>query len=233
MARMQRPGSPIPSLPAPPQQVWDLLAIEHPDARCELDHRDPYELLVATVLSAQTTDVRVNEVTPRLFAAYPDAHALAGASLGDLEEILRPLGFFRRKAQALALLAGALVDRHDGEVPGELEALVALAGVGRKTANVVLGNAFGVPGITVDTHVRRLSQRLGWTRSEDPVRIETELGELFPPQQWVLLCHRLIFHGRRVCHARRPLCEQCCLAGICPRVGVSVPATAGTSGGVR
>ncbi|ROR96199.1 DNA-(apurinic or apyrimidinic site) lyase /endonuclease III [Salana multivorans] len=209
---------------APPEVVNELLALAHPDARCELNHRDAYELLVATVLSAQTTDVRVNEVTPELFARYPDAATLATADLGELEDVLRPLGFFRRKAAALVSLAGSLVADHGGRVPADLDALVALAGVGRKTANVVLGNAFGIPGITVDTHVGRLSRRLGWTRSTDPVVVESELAELFPPQEWVMLSHRLIFHGRRVCHARKPLCSECCLAGVCPRIGVGLSA---------
>lgn len=209
---------------APPELVNELLAIEHPDAHCELDHINPYQLLVATVLSAQTTDVRVNEATPELFARYPDAHALAAADIPELEDILRPLGFFRRKAAALVALATALVEHHDGEVPADLDSLVALAGVGRKTANVVLGNAFGVPGITVDTHVGRLSRRLGWTTSTDPLVVERVIAGLFPPQEWVMLCHRLIFHGRRVCHARKPLCSVCCLGEVCPRVGVAASA---------
>lgn len=209
---------------APPEVVNELLAIEHPDAHCELVHADAFELLVATVLSAQTTDVRVNEVTPGLFARYPDAAALAAAELPELEEMLTPLGFFRRKAAALLALGAALVDRHDGEVPADLDSLVALAGVGRKTANVVLGNAFGIPGITVDTHVGRLARRLGWTTSTDPVVVEGVIADLFPPDQWVMLCHRLIFHGRRICHARKPLCSICTLAVVCPRVGVTVSA---------
>ena len=225
---MQRAESPnesvLPASAAPPELVNELLTIEHPDAHCELDHRGAYELLVATVLSAQTTDVRVNQVTPELFARYPDAHALAAADLPELEGILRPLGFFRRKAAALVALATALVENHDGEVPADLDSLVALAGVGRKTANVVLGNAFGVPGITVDTHVGRLSRRLGWTTSTDPLVVERVIAGLFPPQEWVMLCHRLIFHGRRVCHARKPLCSVCCLGEVCPRVGVAASA---------
>lgn len=200
--------------------VDDRLALAHPDARCELDHATPFELLVATVLSAQTTDVRVNQVTPGLFARYPDPAALAAADPGDLEAILRPLGFFRAKARSLLGLAARLVAEHDGVVPADLAALVALPGVGRKTANVVLGNAFGIPGITVDTHVGRLSRRLGWTTATDPVVVERELAALIAPERWVMLCHRLIFHGRRVCHARRPLCGECVLADLCPRVGV-------------
>lgn len=215
------PGSPPPVTdPAPTADVAAELARLYPDAHCELDFTSPLQLLVATVLSAQTTDVRVNQVTPELFERYPTALALAEADRADLEAILRPLGFFRSKATALLGLGRALTEQHDGEVPGELASLVALPGVGRKTANVVLGNAFGVPGITVDTHVGRLARRFGWTESTDPVRVERELGELFPPQDWVLLCHRLIFHGRRICLARRPACGECPLAPICPSAEV-------------
>lgn len=214
------PPAQLPLDPAPPADVAAELARLYPDAHCELDFTSPLQLLVATVLSAQTTDVRVNQVTPELFERYPTALALAEADRGDLEAILRPLGFFRSKATALLGLGRALTEQHDGEVPGELASLVALPGVGRKTANVVLGNAFGVPGITVDTHVGRLARRFGWTESTDAVRVERELGELFPPQDWVLLCHRLIFHGRRICFARRPACGECPLAGICPSAEV-------------
>lgn len=215
-----RPEHPPDSQPAPPvappAEVAAVLAELYPDAHCELDFTSPLELLVATVLSAQTTDVRVNQVTPELFARFPSAAALADATISDLEAILRPLGFFRSKAAALQGLGAALVADHDGAVPADLGALVALPGVGRKTANVVLGNAFGVPGITVDTHVGRLARRFGWTTQTDPVKVERELGALFPPADWVMLCHRLIFHGRRTCHARRPACEECPLARICP-----------------
>jgi len=198
------------------RRVDRALAVEYPDARCELDFTNPFELLVATVLSAQTTDVRVNSVTRRLFAACPDAQALAAADRADLEEILRPLGFFRAKSAALLGIGHALVTEHDGEVPGTLEELVRLPGVGRKTANVVLGNAFGVPGITVDTHVGRLSRRLGWTEETDPVKVERVLQGLFERSEWTMLCHRLIFHGRRVCHARKPACDDCVVAALCP-----------------
>lgn len=225
MQRAESDNLPPPApCPAPPEAVNALLAIEHPDAHCELNHANPFELLVATVLSAQTTDVRVNEVTPELFDRYPGAAELASADPRELEALLRPLGFFRRKAGALLALAGSLVQTYDGEVPADLESLVQLAGVGRKTANVVLGNAFDVPGITVDTHVGRLARRLGWTSSTDPVVVESAIAELFPPQEWVMLCHRLIFHGRRVCHSRRPLCSGCCLLEVCPRRGVTVSA---------
>lgn len=205
---------------ADPAVVDERLALAHPDAHCALDHASPFQLLVATVLSAQTTDARVNQVTPELFARYPDPPALAGAELTDLEAVLRPLGFYRVKARSLKGLGAALTHDHDGVVPAELDSLVALPGVGRKTANVVLGNAFGVPGITVDTHVGRLARRLGWTTSTNPEVVERDIAALVPPEHWVMLCHRLIFHGRRVCHARRPACEDCVLVDICPRVGV-------------
>nr|WP_245991315.1 endonuclease III [Bogoriella caseilytica] len=194
----------------------ERLAAQHPDARCALDFTTPLELLVATVLSAQTTDKRVNQVTPELFSRYPDAGAYAAASREDLEEILRPLGFFRAKAASLQGLGAALVAEHGGEVPADQSALVALPGVGRKTANVVLGDAFGIPGLTVDTHVGRLSRRLGWTREQDPVKVERDLAEVIPQERWTMTGHRLIFHGRRVCHSRRPACGACVLADLCP-----------------
>ncbi|WP_284251272.1 endonuclease III [Litorihabitans aurantiacus] len=212
MSTVSAPSAP----PAPPDVVAAALADLYPDAHCELDFTTPLQLLVATVLSAQTTDVRVNQVTPALFTAFPSARDLAAADPERMEEMLRPLGFFRAKTRSLIGLGAALQADHDGEVPADLAALVALPGVGRKTANVVLGNAFGVPGITVDTHVGRLARRFGWTSSTDPVRVERELGELFPPADWVMLCHRLIFHGRRVCTARRPVCSECPLARVCP-----------------
>lgn len=198
----------------------DLLGEAYPDAHCELDFTSPYELLVATVLSAQTTDVRVNQVTPELFRRYPDAAALAQAREGDLQEILRPLGFFRAKARSLLGLGTALAER-DGEVPADLAALVSLPGVGRKTANVVLGNAFDIPGITVDTHVGRLARRLGWTVQEDPVKVERDLAAIWPREEWVMTCHRLIWHGRRVCHARRPACAECPVRDLCPSAAPS------------
>ena len=201
------------------RRVDRLLAERYPDARCELDFRTPLELLVATVLSAQTTDVRVNATTPELFDRWPDAAALAGADLAELEEVLHPVGFFRAKARSLVGIGVALVERFGGEVPRRLEDLVTLPGVGRKTANVVLGNAFGVPGITVDTHVQRLSQRLGWTTSTDPVVVESELGALLERREWTMASHRLIFHGRRTCFARRPACGACPVAALCPSAG--------------
>jgi len=192
------------------------LAIAHPDAHCELDFTSPLELLVATVLSAQTTDVTVNRVTPGLFARYPDAAAFAAADRVELEEILRPTGFFRAKAESVTKLGAALVERFGGVVPGRLEDLVTLPGVGRKTANVVLGNAFDVPGITVDTHFGRLARRFAWTTSEDPVQVEKEVGELVPRKDWTMLSHRMIFHGRRVCHAKKPACGACSVRRDCP-----------------
>jgi endonuclease-3 len=201
--------------------VWERLVAEYPDAHCELDHRNAFELLCATILSAQCTDARVNQVTPALFARYPDAAALAVAEPADVEALVRSTGFFRAKARALVGMAQALVAEHGGEVPASLEALVPLPGVGRKTANVILGNAFGInAGIVVDTHVQRLARRLGLTREPDPVRIERALLPLFPQAGWALLSHLLIWHGRRVCLARTPACDRCLLADVCPSAGV-------------
>jgi len=196
-----------------------VLAHTYPDARCELDFGSPYELLVATVLSAQTTDKRVNLVTPALFAAYPDPEALAGADRARLESLIQPTGFFRAKADTLLKLGQELCTRYGGQVPGRLADLVTLPGVGRKTANVVLGDAFGVPGITVDTHVARLVRRFGWTEETDPVKVEHAVGILFPRRDWTMLNHRVIWHGRRCCHARRPACGVCPLARWCPAYG--------------
>ena len=192
----------------------------YPDAHTELDFGTPLELLVATILSAQTTDKRVNQVTPVLFARYRSAADYAAADRGDMEKIIQSTGFFRAKTTSLIGLGQALCERFGGEVPGRLRDLVTLPGVGRKTANVVLGNAFGVPGITVDTHFARLSRRLGWTVQDDPVKIEHEVGSLFPRKEWTILSHRLIWHGRRVCHARRPACGACGLARLCPSFGI-------------
>ncbi len=191
----------------------------YPDAHCELDFTTPLELLVAVVLSAQTTDVRVNLVTPALFKRYRTAADYAGADRTELEEYLRSTGFYRAKANSVMGLGAALVERFDGEVPGKLEDLVTLPGVGRKTANVVLGNAFDVPGITVDTHFGRLVRRWGWTAEEDPVKVEHAVGELIPRKEWTMLSHRVIFHGRRVCHAKKPACGACPLARDCPSYG--------------
>ena len=194
----------------------DRLAEVYPDATCALNFRDPFELLVATVLSAQTTDARVNTVTPELFSRYPDAEAMAGAERVDLENILHPLGFFRAKAKSCQGLAMALCADHGGEVPGSLEELVKLPGVGRKTANVVLGNAFGIPGITVDTHVGRISRRWAWTRETDPVKAEMDIARLIPPEIWTITCHRIIVHGREICQSRKPACALCPMADLCP-----------------
>lgn len=202
------------------RKINRVLAETYPYAVAELDFENAFELLVATVLSAQTTDVRVNSVTPELFRRYPDAHAMAVAEEEVLAEIIRPTGFYRSKTKALLGLAGALVEQHDGEVPADLDALVRLPGVGRKTAFVVLGNAFGRPGLTVDTHFGRLARRLGMTGQEDPVKVEHDVAELFEPKDWTMLSHRLIFHGRRVCHARRPACGACPIARWCPSYGI-------------
>lgn len=206
------------------RRVNRTLAVAYPDAHCELDFRDPYELTVATILSAQCTDVRVNMVTPRLFAAFPDPVALAGADVAVVEEIIRSTGFYRAKAANIIGFAQGVVERFDGEVPGSLEALTSLPGVGRKTANVVLGNAFGVPGLTVDTHFGRLVRRLGFTAEEDPVRVEREMMEIIERREWTWFSHRIIFHGRRVCHSRRAACGACFLAADCPSYGLAGPA---------
>lgn len=203
------------------RKIDRLLAQEYPDARCELDFTNAFELLVATVLSAQTTDVRVNQVTPELFDRFPDAAAMSQATLEELEEILRPLGFFRAKAKSLNGLGIMLVDRFEGRVPGTVSELVALPGVGRKTALVVLGNAFGIPGIAVDTHVGRLARRLGLTTEQDALKVENDLNELFPRKDWTDVSHRLIFHGRRRCFARKPDCGACVIAHLCPSAAVA------------
>jgi len=195
------------------------LALTYPDAHCELDFTSPFELLVATVLSAQTTDVRVNMVTPTLFAKYPTPVDLAAADREDVESIIQSTGFFRAKTQAITGLSQAIVERFGGEVPGRLEDLVTLPGVGRKTANVVLGNAFDVPGLTVDTHFARLARRFGWTANTEAVKIESDVAALIPKREWTILSHRLIWHGRRCCHSRRPACGACPLARLCPSYG--------------
>ena len=201
------------------RKIDRVLAETYPQARTELDFDTPFELLVATVLSAQTTDRRVNAVRPALFAAYPDATAMAAGEREKIEQIIGPTGFFRAKTESLLKLSTALVERYDGEVPRRLEDLVDLPGVGRKTANVVLGDAFGIPGITVDTHFGRLARRFGWTEQTDPVKAEHEVGALFPKRDWTMLSHHLIWHGRRVCHARNPACGACPVARWCPSYG--------------
>ena len=198
-------------------QILRQLEATYPDAHCALDHADPYQLLVATILSAQCTDVRVNMVTPALFARYPDPHALAAGSQGDIEDLIRSTGFFRNKAKNLLAMAAALIARHGGRVPDTMDALQALPGVGRKTANVVLGNAFGRnEGVTVDTHVGRIARLLRLSSATDPVKVERDLMGLFPQQKWTLLSHLLISHGRAVCIARRPRCGACPIATRCP-----------------
>ena len=195
------------------------LALTYPDAHCELDFTSPFELLIATVLSAQTTDVRVNMVTPTLFAKYPSPADLAAADRADVEAIIQSTGFFRAKTQSIIGLSQAIVERFGGQVPGRMKDLVTLPGVGRKTANVVLGNAFGVPGITVDTHFGRLARRFGWTTHTDADKVEAHVAALIPRREWTILSHRLIWHGRRCCHARRPACGACPLARLCPSYG--------------
>ena len=198
-------------------EIYRLLHAAYPDASCALDHRNPYELLVATILSAQCTDKRVNMVTPELFAKYPDARAMSEANPEELEEIIRTTGFFRNKTKSLLGMSRAVSDAHGGKVPSTMDELLTLPGVGRKTANVVLGNAFDRNvGVVVDTHVSRLSRRLGLTSHDDPVRIEQDLMKLFPRTQWTMLAHLLISHGREICDARRPRCESCVVNHLCP-----------------
>jgi endonuclease III len=202
---------------APPEATLERLHEIYPDVRCELDHDGPFQLLVATVLSAQTTDVAVNKATPKLFAAYPDAPSLAAANLEDVEPLVSTLGFFRMKAKSIVGLSKALVAEHKGQVPKSLDALVKLPGVGRKTANVVLGVIWNAPeGVVVDTHVMRLSQRLGWSKNTEPLTIEPDLMKLIPRTRWDITSHLLIFHGRRTCFARKPNCEGCGINDVCP-----------------
>ena len=227
------------STPAPPRarrkratpeqagKIAALLAEKWPDAECELDHESAYQLVVATILSAQSTDKTINTVTPALFAKYPDARALAKADPGELETMIHSTGFFRMKAKNLIGMARAVVERHGGEIPQTMEQLVELPGIARKTANVVLGTAMGKnEGVVVDTHVMRLSQRLGLTTETDPVKIEQDLMQLLPREQWTIFAHRMIWHGRRVCFAKKPDCENCLLAPVCPSAAiVSIPPT--------
>ena len=193
----------------------------YPDAHCALDFRTPLELLVATILSAQCTDVRVNMVTPALFARYRSAQDYADADVSELESMIQSTGFFRSKAKSLRACGRLMVDQHGGEVPRTLDELIQFPGIGRKTANVILGNCFDVPGITVDTHVGRVSRRLALTVNLDPVKVEHDLMEIIPKKDWVMFSHRMIYHGRQVCFARKPACERCALADICPKVGVT------------
>jgi len=200
--------------------IFRRLTRLYPDAHCALVHADPFQLLIATILSAQCTDKRVNLVTPALFARFPDARAFADADQREIEDLIRSTGFFRNKAKNIQQLCRVLVDEHGGRVPNTLQELVKLPGVGRKTANVVLGDGFGVPGITVDTHVGRLARRMGFTRLTDAVKVERELMAIWPRKDWTPFSHRMIFHGRQVCAARKPDCGRCTLADVCPKVGV-------------
>lgn len=202
------------------RSIYRILTKEYPDARCELDFNSPLELLVATVLSAQCTDIRVNAVTPVLFNRFPTLESLAAAKLSEVEEIIYSTGFFRSKAKNIKELANRILNDFGGEVPNDLAQLVTLPGVGRKTANVVLGNAFGIPGLTVDTHFGRLSRRFGWSTATDPVKVENDVAKLIPEKEWTLLSHKLIWHGRRICHSRKPECGICPLAKLCPSAGI-------------
>lgn len=199
--------------------ILRILKRTYPDAKCELDFKNPLELTVATILSAQCTDRRVNAVTPALFKKYPTAKDLAAADRGDIESMIASTGFFRNKANSIIGMAAKVCDEFGGEIPNNLEDLVKLPGVGRKTANVVLGNAFDVPGITVDTHFGRLARRFGWTSQNDPVKVEFEIMEIFKPKEWTDLSHMLIWHGRRYCHSRKPACGACPIAKLCPAFG--------------
>lgn len=199
----------------------EILGGEFPDARCMLDHSSPFELLIATILAAQCTDAMVNQVTPELFAAFPTPAALAAAPRERVEALVKRTGFFRQKTKAIQATARAVAEEHGGEVPRDMETLRTLPGIGRKTANVVLGTAFGEPAIFVDTHVRRLANRLGLTHQDDPDKIERDLQVLLPPSTWTATAHRLIHHGRQICFARTPRCSICPLARWCPRIGVT------------
>ena len=200
--------------------VYRILSKTYPEIRCELDFKNPLELIVATVLSAQCTDKRVNTITPALFKKYKTAKAYAGADIHQLEELVFQTGFYRAKARHIKGIGIKLVEEFKGEVPSTLEELITLPGVGRKTANVVLGHAFDIPGITVDTHFGRLSRRFGWTKEMDPVKVERTVGELIPQKEWTNLSQRMIWHGRRICHSRKPACGACPVAKICPSVGI-------------
>ena len=202
------------------RSIYRILTKEYPDAKCELDFNSPLELLVATVLSAQCTDVRVNAVTPVLFNRFPTLETLAAAKVSEVEEIIYSTGFFRSKAKNIKELANKILNDFGGEVPNDLAKLITLPGVGRKTANVVLGNAFGIPGLTVDTHFGRLSRRFGWSTATDPVKVENDVAKLVPEKEWTLLSHKLIWHGRRICHSRKPECGICPLAKLCPSAGI-------------
>jgi endonuclease-3 len=200
--------------------IYRILSKRYPSVRCELDFKNPLQLLIATVLSAQCTDKRVNAVTPALFKRYKSASDFAGANMRELQGLIKSTGFYRAKAKSIKGLATKIVTEHNGKVPDNLDELVKLPGVGRKTANVVLGHAFDTPGITVDTHFGRLSRRFGWTKEIDPVKVEFEVMELIPRKEWTNLSQRMIWHGRRICHSRKPACGACPLAKLCPSFGV-------------
>jgi endonuclease-3 len=202
------------------RKVTEILKREYPEAKCSLDFETPFQLLVATILSAQCTDERVNKVTPALFRRYPGPREMAQAPVAEIEKLIQSTGFFRNKALSISETSQVLVKEHGGEVPADMDKLVVLRGVGRKTANVVLGNAFGVPGMPVDTHVGRLSRRLGFTRQNDPVKVEQEMTALVPSEDWTIFSHLLIYHGRAICMARGPLCDDCQLSRLCPKIGV-------------
>ena len=200
--------------------IYRQLSKSYPNVRCELDYKNAYQLLVATVLSAQCTDKRVNQTTPALFKKYPNPQKMAKADLKDIQKLVKSTGFFRAKAKSIKGLSNKIMEEFDGKVPSNLEDLIILPGVGRKTANVVLGHAFGIPGITVDTHFGRLSRRFGWSKQNNPVKVEFEVGELIPQKEWTNLSQRIIWHGRRVCHSRKPACGACALAKLCPSYGI-------------
>jgi endonuclease-3 len=200
--------------------IYRQLTKNYPNVRCELDYNSAFQLLVATVLSAQCTDKRVNQTTPALFKKYPNPKKMAKADLKDIQKLVKSTGFFRAKAKNIKGLSNKIMEEFDGDVPSKLEQLITLPGVGRKTANVVLGHAFGIPGITVDTHFGRLSRRFGWSKQNDPVKVEFEVGELIAEKEWTNLSQRMIWHGRRVCHARKPACGACPLAKLCPSYGI-------------
>jgi len=200
--------------------IYRQLSKNYPNVRCELDYKNAFQLLVATVLSAQCTDKRVNQTTPALFKKYPNPQKMAKADLRDIQKLVKSTGFFRAKAKNIKGLSNIIVEHFDGNVPSNLEDLITLPGVGRKTANVVLGHAFGIPGITVDTHFGRLSRRFGWSKQNNPVKVEFEVGELIPEKEWTNLSQRMIWHGRRVCHSRKPACGACALAKLCPSYGI-------------
>ena len=200
--------------------VYRQLSKSYPNVRCELDYKNAFQLLVATVLSAQCTDKRVNQTTPALFKKYPNPQKMAKADLRDIQKLVKSTGFFRAKAKNIKGLSNKIMEEFDGKVPNNLEELIVLPGVGRKTANVVLGHAFGIPGITVDTHFGRLSRRFGWSKQNNPVKVEFEVGELIPEKEWTNLSQRMIWHGRRVCHSRKPACGACTLAKLCPSYGI-------------